>query len=307
MRSAWEKPRSPRPRPLHEGEGKVERNDAVMPGVAIFCAAVMWIILLFLFNKETAPEPVVVDPAVVASIGKEWPTTGKQVFSTNCVGCHGAEGQGGVGPKLAGNEKIMKDPAYIHTLVTKGKGGMPAFPQLEEKQVYAVANYVLHSWGNKVDEPLTPAKVAEGQSKIDPELLKNRSRFIPDHIKLPEIWMLSFVIVLLSYGLIGLYSYWAEGEELHPGYHKVRSTPVATLGIVLSMLSTVLFSVLFVRQMVSDYAGWGAKEQIMPNVTHEGLFAGLIVLSLAVTLALYKKYFMDGEVLVEDASGEFPW
>ena len=44
----------------------MERNDAVMPGVAIFCAAVMWIVLLFLFNKETAPEPVVVDPAVVA-------------------------------------------------------------------------------------------------------------------------------------------------------------------------------------------------------------------------------------------------
>ncbi|GGS01835.1 c-type cytochrome [Deinococcus sedimenti] len=277
-----------------------------MPWVAIVCAAIMWIILLFLFNKETAPEPVVVDPAVVATINKEWPTVGKQAFAS-CAGCHGAEGQGGIGPKLAGNEKILKDPVYVHTIIVKGKGGMPAQTQLSETQVYAVANYVLNSWGNKIEEPLTPATVAEGQTKIDPAVLKNRSRFVPEDIKLPEIFLATFVMVLLTYGLIGLYSVWAEGMELHPGIHKVRSTPLATLGILTTLGLTVLFSVLFVRQMVTDFAGWAAKEPVAPNVTAEGFYAAMILLMLAASIALYKKFFMDGEVLVEDASGEFPW
>lgn len=285
----------------------MERNDAVMPWVAIVCAAIMWIILLFLFNKETAPEPVVVDPAVVASINQEWPTLGKQVFtSAGCVGCHGAEGQGGAGPKLAGNEKILKDPVYVYTIVTKGKGGMPAFgDKLSEKEIYAVANYVLHSWGNSIPEPLTPATVAAGQTKVDPAVLKNRSRFVPEDIKLPEIFLATFVMVLLTYGLIGLYSVWAEGTELHPGIHKARSTPLAMTAMVVTLALSLLFSVLFVRQMVADYAAWANKE--MPNVTAEGFYAAMILLPIAIAIGLYKKFFMDDEVLVEDADGEFPW
>lgn len=285
----------------------MERNDAVMPLVAILTAAIMGIVMLFLFNKETAPKPVVVDPAIVANISKEYPTVGKAVFAANCAGCHGAEGQGALGPKLAGNEKITKDPVYVHTTVTHGKGGMPAQTQLKDNEVYAVANYVLHSWGNTILEPLTPATVAAGQGKLDPEVLKNRSRFVPEDLKLPEIWLGTFIMVLLTYGLIGLYSYWAEGQELHPGIHKVRASPLGMLAMISSIALTLLFSYLFVRQMNLDYQGWGAKEQVMPNVTHEGLYAGMILLMLAVSLGLYKKFFMDGEVLVEDASGEFPW
>ncbi|WP_243398294.1 c-type cytochrome [Deinococcus koreensis] len=288
----------------------MERNDAVMPWVAIVSAAMMWILLLFLFNKETAPEPVVVDQAVVASIAKDYPTVGKAVFEGkgNCVGCHGAQGQGIIGPKLAGDEKLLKDPVYVHTILVNGKGAMPAYGNtLTESEIYAVANYVLNSWGNKIDPLLTPATVAEGQTKIDPAVLKNRSRFVPEDLKLPEIFLATFIMVLLTYGLIGLYSVWAEGMELHPGIHKVRSSPLAVMAMLTTLALTVVFSVLFVRQMVTDYAGWAAKEPVMPNVTAEGFYAAMILLTLAAALALYKKYFMDGEVLVEDASGEFPW
>jgi len=285
----------------------VERNDAVMPLVALLVAAIMGTIMLFLFNKETAPEPVVIDPAVVANISKEYPTVGKAVFTANCAGCHGAEGQGGAGPKLAGNEKIVKDPVYVHTIVTNGKGGMPAFTNLKDNEVYAVANYVLHSWGNDIEEPLTPAQVAEGQGKADPEALKNRSRFVPEDLKLPEIWLGSFLMVLLTYGIIGLYSVWAEGKELHPGVHKVRATPLAMLGMAVTTAVTLIYSFLFVRQMNIDFQGWAAKEQVMPDVAREGFYAAMIIFGIAGSLALYKKFFMDGEVLVEDASGEFPW
>ncbi|WP_261663095.1 c-type cytochrome [Deinococcus sp. Marseille-Q6407] len=277
-----------------------------MPLVAIFFAALFGVITLFLFNAATAPEPVEVDPAVMASIETEWPKSGPKLFETNCSGCHGAAGQGGAGPKLAGNTKITGDPAYVYSMVHKGKGGMPSFEGvLKEDEIYAVANYVLHSWGNDIPEPLSPALVAKGASEIDPEVLKERGRLVPEGIALPEIFFLSFTMLLLTYGLVGLYSYWAEGSELKPGIHKVRASPVATLLMVVTLMASLLFSVLFARQMMADYAAWSAN--VTPNVTREGLWAGLLVLSLALAVGLYKKFFMDGEVLVEDASGEFPW
>ncbi|MFC6591629.1 c-type cytochrome [Deinococcus lacus] len=284
----------------------MERNDAVMPWVAILFAAIFGIITLFLFNAATAPKPVEVDPAMVQSISTEWPELGPKVYEANCQGCHGASGEGGAGPKLAGNEAILKDPARVYNVVHKGQGAMPSFEgKLAENEIFAVANYVLHSWGNNIEEPLTPAVVAEGQGKVDPEVLKNRSRFVPEGIALPEIFLLTFTMLLLSYGLIGLYSNWAEGEELHPGIHRVQAGPLGMLAMVVTLASSLLFSVLFVRQMMTDYVAW--KEGVMPDVFHEGLWAGLLLLSLAIAVGLYKKYFMDGEVVVEDASGEFPW
>ena len=59
---------------------RVERNDATMPLVALLCAAIMTILLLFQFNKETAHEPVAVDPAVAASIAQDYPTIGNQIY-----------------------------------------------------------------------------------------------------------------------------------------------------------------------------------------------------------------------------------
>ena len=284
----------------------MERNDAVMPLVAIFFAALFAVITLFIFNMKTAPEPVEVDPAIMASIETEWPEIGPTLYQANCQGCHGAAGEGGAGPALAGDTKITEDPAYVYNIIHKGKGGMPAFEGvLQENEIYAVANFVLHSWGNDIPEPLSPALLAEGAGEIDPEVLKERGRMVPDGIALPEIFFLTFTMLLLSYGLVGLYSYWAEGAELKPGIHKVRASPVATLMMILTLASSLLFSVLFARQMMADYAAWNAG--ISPNVTREGLWAGLLVLSLAIAVGLYKKYFMDGEVLVEDASGEFPW
>jgi mono/diheme cytochrome c family protein len=91
---------------------------------------------------------------------------GAQVFSSNCAVCHGAQGQGGVGPKLAGGEAKLTFPneADHITWVTNGSstkkgqvygdpnrvggahvaatGGMPAFGgQLTAAQITAVVEY----------------------------------------------------------------------------------------------------------------------------------------------------------------------
>ena len=53
---------------------------------------------------------------------------GAQIFSANCARCHGADGGGGIGPKLAGKvRKDFPDADDQIALVTGGKRTMPAF------------------------------------------------------------------------------------------------------------------------------------------------------------------------------------
>lgn len=287
----------------------MERNDAVMPMVAIVVAAIMWVILLFTFNAGTQVPRVEVSPEVRASAEKAWPTLGAQVFhktEPSCAGCHGENGQGGAGPALAGDDKIEQDPGVAINNIRKGRGIMPAYPQLSDAEVLAVVNYIRNSWGNKADI-LGPDVLQQAVAGAGPEVLRVRSRFVPEDIQLPQIFLGTFVMLLLTYGLIGLYSVWAEGVELKPGIHKVRSTPMAVFGMVVALGSTVLFSVLFAIQIVRGLQGIAADTPVPPQVTNEGFYSAMIFLSIAAALGLYKKYFMDGEALIEDASGEFPW
>lgn len=48
----------------------------------------------------------------------------EDIYKQSCVGCHGADYSGGVGPKLKGvGDKLSQDE--IVQIVTKGKGNMP--------------------------------------------------------------------------------------------------------------------------------------------------------------------------------------
>ncbi len=95
------------------------------------------------------------------------PATGQEIFQTaGCVNCHGAQGQGGVGPQLAGGEvsktfpneadhikfvgegssKIKGqpygDPARDGGQHTANSGGMPSFAgQLTEEEITLVVQY----------------------------------------------------------------------------------------------------------------------------------------------------------------------
>jgi len=56
------------------------------------------------------------------------PTTGKEIYKAYCLTCHGVNGQGFVGPQLAG----LMEAKYPNiedqiALVTNGKGTMPAW------------------------------------------------------------------------------------------------------------------------------------------------------------------------------------
>lgn len=76
---------------------------------------------------------------------------GHQVFSSNCAVCHGAEGQGLIGPRFAGNTALA-DEDYVVGRVLNGfiEHGMPPFKDvLSDDQISAVITFVRNSWGNE--------------------------------------------------------------------------------------------------------------------------------------------------------------
>ncbi|MGG3471258.1 cytochrome c550 [Neobacillus pocheonensis] len=64
----------------------------------------------------------------------------EDIYKQTCIGCHGDQYQGVVGPSLKGvGSKFSKDE--IKTFITKGKGNMPA-GLVPEEQAAAMADWV---------------------------------------------------------------------------------------------------------------------------------------------------------------------
>ena len=70
-------------------------------------------------------------------------TTGKEVFTANCARCHGPDGEGGVGPRLAGT--VVQEYPDIEdqaAVVRDGRGSMPSFAnRLTPEQIQDVVAY----------------------------------------------------------------------------------------------------------------------------------------------------------------------
>jgi mono/diheme cytochrome c family protein len=99
---------------------------------------------------------------------------GAAVFTANCSGCHGANGQGqaGVFPPLAGNPVVVGDKTKVITILNNGLNGsiqvngatyngqMPAWKgNLTPAQIADVITYIRSAWGNKGDA-VTAAEVS---------------------------------------------------------------------------------------------------------------------------------------------------
>lgn len=95
-----------------------------------------------------------------------WRVSGEAVYTSNCTGCHQANGQGiaGAFPPLAehavnllradgGRDYLANLQLYglqgpIEVLGATYNGNMPAWKQLSDDDIADVLNYVLHTWGN---------------------------------------------------------------------------------------------------------------------------------------------------------------
>ena len=88
--------------------------------------------------------------------------SGEGVYQ-QCAACHGADGAGGAGPALAGNQNL-KNPDYHISRILNGGAGMPPYrDQLSDEQIAAVATFERTSWGNKFSK-ITAKQVAQQRS-----------------------------------------------------------------------------------------------------------------------------------------------
>ena len=141
---------------------------------------------------STAPVAEPATPAAQAPAGQStggWDRElGQQVYAANCASCHQATGAGipGAFPPLAVHAPELVAPEGGRTYVvdallyglqgqitvsgTSYNGVMPAWGFLSDDDLAAVANYILHEWGNAADlpdgfEPITADDVAGERGK----------------------------------------------------------------------------------------------------------------------------------------------
>lgn len=89
------------------------------------------------------------DAALFAALMEEGAFVYRRV--ANCAGCHGNEGAGDFGPRLAGDGYLASVGGVVGIILGGfTEHGMPAFADdLDNRQVAAVATFVRNSWGNE--------------------------------------------------------------------------------------------------------------------------------------------------------------
>ena len=73
-----------------------------------------------------------------ANLGRSDPA--QALYASNCASCHGAGGNGGIGPSL---RRAGLTADGITAVLQHGKGGMPAYPQLRGQQLSALVALVV--------------------------------------------------------------------------------------------------------------------------------------------------------------------
>jgi mono/diheme cytochrome c family protein len=100
--------------------------------ILVCIATVVTVVLLFTVPPTMAEPP---ESAVVS---------GADLFASNCAGCHGPGGEGGVGPALAGGLARFDSMEEVVAFVSTGvPGSMPGFEtRLSPEEIEAVVDYV---------------------------------------------------------------------------------------------------------------------------------------------------------------------
>ncbi len=164
-----EEPNSHRRAQTREQEEPSERERPIPLIVAAITLAVVLFGVAYILFSEPFGDPELGDRRTVADLrapaagAAGAAADGKQVFTANCVACHQATGKGlpGVFPPLAGSEWVTGDERTLANILLHGvsgemtvmgatyKGAMPAFQQLSDAELAAVASHVRAEWSNK--------------------------------------------------------------------------------------------------------------------------------------------------------------
>jgi mono/diheme cytochrome c family protein len=78
------------------------------------------------------------------SLATTYTSPGGKIYVANCARCHGAHGQGNIGPQLSGGVVVNDFPNVADqvAVVANGRGGMPAFGHtLSAAQIRQVVDF----------------------------------------------------------------------------------------------------------------------------------------------------------------------
>ncbi len=85
---------------------------------------------------------------------------GHEIFSKNCISCHGPQGQGGIGPNLTDDYWLHgSDISHIANTITRGvpsKGMITWRGVLSKKQIHQVASFILTLHGTNPPNAKAP-------------------------------------------------------------------------------------------------------------------------------------------------------
>lgn len=119
--------------------------------------------LVSVYGTAVKPAPAApAAPAPASSTAAATPaeliSQGAEIFAGDCAVCHGANGQGDIGPSFVGNT-VLNNHQLIISQVLRGGQTMPAFgSQLSDVQVASVLSYIMNTWGNDYGT-ITPQEV----------------------------------------------------------------------------------------------------------------------------------------------------
>jgi mono/diheme cytochrome c family protein len=160
-----------------------ERIRPVPLAAAAITLAMVLFGVVYIFISDPFGNASLGDRRTVADLSGPAPAAagaavdGKAVFAAQCAACHQATGKGlpGVFPPLDGSEWVQGDTRILANILLHGingeisvagatySGAMPAFQQLGDAELAAVASYIRSAWSNKVGA--LPATLFEQERK----------------------------------------------------------------------------------------------------------------------------------------------
>ncbi|QTD41672.1 cytochrome c550 [Sporosarcina sp. Te-1] len=119
------------------------KNNPVVPFILIFALGLGLIFFMSLYGIDQKKEIAGADEEGktedTASNAEEFDPEG--FTQQKCIGCHGGDLTGGMGPNLHG---LSDSKETIHGIIKNGQGAMPAFGgQISDEQIDQLADYIL--------------------------------------------------------------------------------------------------------------------------------------------------------------------
>ena len=130
------------------------------------------------------PVPILIILLVIVgckddSISKTTMDAGKEIYRTNCLGCHMEDAMGvpSLNPPLKGSELLLKDKAKAIRIILRGseelkdqpnknyKNVMAALSNLSDQEIADVLTFTRNSFGNKAPV-ITPEDVKLERAKL---------------------------------------------------------------------------------------------------------------------------------------------